>query len=676
MVIMYFLEMIAAFLVLCGVALFFRNLLRTDMGEGMLLSVPLIALFFFLSSMTGTFVYGLYGILAVSAAGFVLCAVFLVRARHSAKIAAARRAPVFSPVFLCLLLLYLFWLVILYHDFIQHIDELHQWAAAVKYMLNNDRMPTGADFIGGPGHYAFGTSLFHLFFQKFTGYNEQTMYVSASLLMWIGFLLPFSGYERRDWKKIAVYTGILYVALFTLYSQGSKSLYVDLPTASWAGGIAGWWTNRRKKKADYLIAGSGLVMLHFFKPSAGLLMAVFVLIFMVLYTFFAERRNLDLETEKKKMVRSTAAVCILVIIGSAGLVGAASCIRPYEPRQDAAAEQTADSSALAAQEEAAAVQTQRWEIAGVKLPDRASDMINIVELSRTKIKKTTGAFLTKSFGDPLSPRSNWNLGFVPFLVLLLILLKAGGAINGERGKGTFYMLYGLFVGLAYSAALYFSYLFMFVYELSVELRSSRRYFSICCIYLLILALTELLNNRKKELETVRRIVLAAVGVFFLLGVNDKFIPNVTALDKENTAGYNKLNNAQKQIEKINSVITESDRIYYICQYDGEDLSGAELFNASALYYLDPQVSNYLREPWKFTEGGSNVRLEEYYASLADLPALLTQGGYTYVWVFRSDDYLEENLPSVLDCEEVKSKRLYRVEYTDGAATGLELVKKL
>ena len=43
----------AAFLVLCGVALFFRNLLRMDMGEGMLLSVPLIALFFFLSSMTG-----------------------------------------------------------------------------------------------------------------------------------------------------------------------------------------------------------------------------------------------------------------------------------------------------------------------------------------------------------------------------------------------------------------------------------------------------------------------------------------------------------------------------------------------------------------------------------------------------------------------------------------------
>ena len=244
---MYFIEMLSAFFVLCGVVLFFRNVLRVNMGEGMFLSVPLIALFFSLSSMAGTFTYGLYGIFAVSAVGFILCLAQAIRRKRSAGTAAVS-ASILSPVFICLFLLYLFWLVILYNDFIQHIDELHQWAAAVKYMLTRDQMPTGGDFIGGEGHYAFATSLFHLFFQKFTGYNEQTMYVSASLLMWIGFLLPFSDCERKDWKKIAVYTGIMYIALFTLYSQGSKSLYVDLPTAAWAGGLAGWWMNRRKKE--------------------------------------------------------------------------------------------------------------------------------------------------------------------------------------------------------------------------------------------------------------------------------------------------------------------------------------------------------------------------------------------------------------------------------------------
>ena len=674
---MYFVEMLFAFFVLCGVVLCFYSVLRISTGEGMLLAVSLIALLFWISSsMTGTFVWGLYGIFTVSAVGFLLCLVQAVRQKYILKTAEVKREAILSPVFICLFFLYLFWLVVLYHDFIQHIDELHQWAAAVKYMLTRDRMPLGSDFIGGEGHYAFATSLFHLFFQKFTGYNEQTMYVSSSLLMWIGFLLPFSGCERKDWKKIAVYTGIMYIALFTLYSQGSKSLYVDLPTAAWAGGLAGWWMNRRKKKADYLIAGSGLIMLHFFKPSAGLLMAVFVLIFMLLYTFFAERSDLDSETIKRKMTYSAAAVSILVIIGSAGLLGAAASIRPYEPETEAAEEAGDSGNTVNPQEEAAAAQGQRWQIAGVKLPDRVSDIINIVELSREKIRKTTGAFLTKSFGDPLAPRSNWDVGFVPFLFLILILLKAGGVINGQRGKGTFYVLYGIFVGLAYSAALFFSYLFMFAYELSIDLRSSRRYFSIRCISLFVLALTVLLQNERKEKETIRRYILAATALFFVFGINDKFIPNVTALDKENTAGYNKLNNTQKQIKKISSVIGENDRVYYICQYDGEDLSGAELFNASALYYMEPQISNYLREPWKFTEDGCNIRLEEYDMSLSDLPALLAQGGYTYLWILRSDDYLEQSLPSVLECEDVGGKNLYKIEYIDGVAAGLELVKEL
>ena len=95
--------------------------------------------------------------------------------------------------------------------------------------------------------------------------------------------------------------------------------------------------------------------------------------------------------------------------------------------------------------------------------------------------------------------------------------------------------------------------------------------------------------REKKKKRYAGIFWQQPPLFFVFGINDKFIPNVTALDKENTAGYNKLNNTQKQIKKISSVIGENDRVYYICQYDGEDLSGAELFNASALYYMEPQI---------------------------------------------------------------------------------------
>ena len=37
-------------------------------------------------------------------------------------------------------------LFLYYNDFIQHTDEFHQWAAAVKYMLEKDKLPDRSRF--------------------------------------------------------------------------------------------------------------------------------------------------------------------------------------------------------------------------------------------------------------------------------------------------------------------------------------------------------------------------------------------------------------------------------------------------------------------------------------------------------------------------------------------------
>ena len=62
--------------------------------------------------------------------------------------------------------------------------------------------------------------------------------------------------------------------------------------------------------------------------------------------------------------------------------------------------------------------------------------------------------------------------------------------------------------------------------------------------------------------------------------------------------------------------------------------------------------------------------------LNDLPTLLTQGGYTYLWVFKTDKYLTRELPQLMDCNEVKDGYLYKVVYENGFATGLELIQDL
>ena len=58
------------------------------------------------------------------------------------------------------------------------------------------------------------------------------------------------------------------------------------------------------------------------------------------------------------------------------------------------------------------------------------------------------------------------------------------------------------------------------------------------------------------------------------------------------------------------------------------------------------------------------------------PALLAQGGYTYVWVHTTNSYLTRELPLVLNCGDVADGYLYKVIYENGAAVRLEFIEAL
>lgn len=651
---MFFLEMILAVLVFFGIALLFRSICHVNTGEGSVLAVAAIALLLVLSSFWGSFIYGIYASELLAVLGGIFWIVKVIRTGKR------ELAETFSPAFVVLIALYLASLVLLYHDFIQHIDELHHWALAVKVMLNTDQMPSGMSVSNS----AYATSLFLLFFQKFTGYNEQGMYVAAIFLAWIGFMLPFSNYRWKDWKKVAVYSVIVYIALFTLYTYGIKSLYADVPLAAWSGGLVGWWTKREKKRVNLVIVCAGLVLLHFFKASEGLLMAVFVLLFLLLQSLIVEKGRMEETSFRTKFTAGVGILCLFVLVGSGALMAVSVNIKPYQIQEH----QEEENSSQDGQQE--------WMIAGQKLPTRVSTVINIVGLSGEKVKRTFGSFVTKCVGGTLASRSNWKIGYVPFLVLIFILFKIVGDLYRQQKKEQAYILYGIFMALSYSMTVFFSYLFMFAYELSVEVRSISRYFSACVIYLFVLALSELLQQERTEKENAFKYVVLGVTVFFAMGLNDKFIPNATAINKTKISGYDKLNSIGQQIEEVESIIGEHDRVYYICQYPADNLGDAELYNASVSYYMEDRASDYLATPWKFTSEGSNVRLEKSDVTLAKLPELLEQGGYTYLWVHTTNAYLTRELPLVMKCETVKSGYLYKVRYENGKATGLELVREL
>lgn len=615
--------MLAAFLAILGVALAFQGTLKTNIGEGMFLSVALIVLCLFLGGLAENFSYGMYLIFAISAVGWLVTAYRAIKD--------GRQVLVFcrAPYFIIVACFFLFCLFAYHNDFIQHIDEFHHWAYAVKYMLEHNMTANHSALFGTTHPYA--ASLFYLFFQKITGYREQNMYVASSLLVWIGLMLPFSECRREEWKKALLYALIMYFGLYSLYSYGIKNLYVDLPVCAWAGGLAGWWMNRVKKKSNLMVLLSGLVMIWYFKWQAGPLIAVFALAFIVVHTIFIEKDIQVDEALRRKILRTVIAAGVLLVIATAA---AGICLLKVPNVRTAVAQLTGNG------------------------------------LSAERIKNTVSTFVTAVVGRPLASKSDLKIAFVPFLVGIGVLMKLDADMHGEKSRYKVYLQYELASAAFFMAVLLFAFLSLFNADEADRMAGAPRYFSLYAIYIAVIALTWLMQSVKTENARKQEYLALGLLLIFLSGLNQKFIPNVTSLNSTEVKGYKEITNSRKQAGKIEKELTAADRVYFLDQ-KGKN----EFAKTTALYYLEEQVSNYIVEPWKFTPEGNMTRLTaQETPGITELPRLLAEGGYTYLWVYKTDDYLKEELPEVLTCEdEIESGTLYRVVYADGSAVGLENV---
>ena len=644
---MKILMMIPGFFILSGIAVLLVRLLRVRFGEGMFLAVSVVMALLFLSGKTGTFFYGQVVLLTLGTVGLFWNLIVEIRGRD---IGSAWNVPVFWILVLVLLYgMFMFW-----HAPLQHIDEFHLWGATVQYMEKQDRLVDWTA-IGISGQF-YAASLFQLFFQKLTGYSEQGMYAASFLMLWIGLLLPWSSKDRKGWKSVLLYSMILFVSFYSLYLYPYKTLYTDLPAAAWAGGLAGWWLNREegRKKQEAAIFASGLLTLVFLKSYVGILMALIVVLLLLTERIIVDRRF----DEAKFRVRTgvLAAVLLFLVVAGAGAFLLLVC-KGYVPGF---------------------------------FPSSVKNLLSAGDPSIQKAVRVMGALGNAFFGKKLGGMSRLELYPFVFILLILILLVAQGWLTGRLRASGARMVYLMTVAVLFLVFLAASYICLFNYEEAVIVRGIKRYFSILMIYDLMIALTLWFgageSNVGNDSETIllsrltvrHRIVQAgALGLllFFAWGINDKFLSSATAFNDYQISGSEDIAEANAEVRKV-SKAAQGARVYFLNQRTDNEYP-----QNIAFYHLGRQSSNYLSDPWRFTEDGCEIRIQEYDTpKLENLPQILAEGNYQYIWLYAADEYLAENLETVFAVnaapDQISDGQLYKVRYENGTASGLELVKQM
>ncbi len=620
---------IAAYLLIVGAALGIYSIVKITSAESMVLSILLVVgvMYAGVSMQQMRLAVAVYALLA--GAGVII---YIIRCSKEEK------CRFFSPAFVAETLIFGVSSLLFHRAFIQNIDDFHQWAAAVKYMLERGYLPR-EDFLGS-NRMPMYTSVYHLFFQIVGGYHEGNMYTSAMLLNASALMLPIAGFRWKDWKRTVWYVLATFIGIYHLYNHPYKSMYVDLPAAAWTAGIALWFVwivladeDRKKRVVTNVVflIPTALFTLKI-KWGIALLLLGFTGIYMIGALLLQGSQNRKQENGLKKIKWFIIVVSVILLVF---LIA--------------------------------------WKILGRQLVPVSLDGIReALTRGSDKASLTASAMKTNFFEKRLHSKSNLRLTWfqVSAMITIVTFLLSGYV---EDWKRRLLVMQGFFtpvITITYTVALYVTYVSTFSYEESVNNAAIHRYFACAALYLFFFMVAALsMADRKKTIVPLRlaRMVLLLV---MIVGLTPHVVTEASSMRSWDITGGRKIKTAKKRQLELEKIIPEDAKVYML--YQTPTLENMDEFTmCSLLYYMEDQISNYLKMPWKFTDEGSLRMLSHNEATIDEFPDMLNDGGYEYVWVYDTDDYLRREMKRVFAMDGKADQGLYRIERNgEGEITGL------
>ena len=276
--IQYFAGLAAACASLAGIALFLSRQFSRPPEEGLALAILTVMGTVFLGACLGAARIAVYLLCALALLGFALRVTGRRIGRARAAADRIRNAgPFLTPSLQVFFGLVLLSALLFSGTCLQNWDEFVQWGKAVRFMGSTGSLPVGAAYDGMEYMHSAST-FFHYFTGFFTGFDEASLYVSNAMLCLGCVPLAMRGQPRR---RCLLFSLFLFLALYALYELPFYNLYVDVALSLWTGALllyAADAPGSEKGVRGWVPPSAMFFAVSAMKPTAGILFAAIALV--------------------------------------------------------------------------------------------------------------------------------------------------------------------------------------------------------------------------------------------------------------------------------------------------------------------------------------------------------------------------------------------------------------
>lgn len=595
-------------------ALFWKQVLGMLTEESIVMSACSIMLMVFFCGIIGNAGYAfiILGILGVVG---LICFIFNFSLyEKNQKNIMQRTLSFFSPSLLMLVIFFIYAVVAFKGALFTYPDELYQWGPSVKYMTETGRLPFGSGFTGE----AITLSTATMFQYVWTGlvpFIERNCLVGNFILAMIPVFLPFSGTGWKDWKKVFVYSGIIFLTINVFSYVKYYNLLQDIVLPFWTGGCIGWILWKEGQSIRWGLLLPSIMCIGAMKSMVGpLFVCILVMVLLIRQVIVYEPKNIK-SLFKKKIIFLTAltlfSMCFLSMVWSAVIrQNVYDRIIAYNPNEKNATE-------------------------------IVTSVINYVF---TIISGNIKAFPFISF-------------FMLFLIILVVAYKFPKFLRNEKHKKLFtivFFLYGIgFIG--YLFVMLYAYFYVFGASDSAIAAGLDRYFSyymlLCPIPLMSVFLKPEIIKESKALGSLKVIVL--LGLLF--GTGGNFIGKVSTINQNSDATYQKRQEMKEKIQYLNDMTQGEGKIFLLGTISANDSKMISFEIGDRYIWNEDCYKMY------------NRSLEDLqtYCDVETYPELINIRGYDYLWCYGMPDNTEEVLRYVYGLKELETGAVYRIERING-----------